>query len=181
MRRSFERLSLDLVASPLGRLSVVHDEAGVLRALDFPEYEARMHRLLRLHYGADGYSLAEASAPRALTSALDAFFAGDVDTIDAVAVRTGGTDFQRLVWAALRRIPAGTTTSYGELAATIGRPDAVRAVGLANGSNPVPIVVPCHRVVGADGGLTGYGGGLERKRWLLAHERACAGRRRASA
>jgi len=78
------------------------------------------------------------------------------------------------VWAALRRIPAGTTTSYGALAAEIGRPAAVRAVGLANGANPVAIVVPCHRVIGADGSLTGYGGGLPRKRWLLAHEGVAA-------
>ena len=78
------------------------------------------------------------------------------------------------MWAALRRIPAGTTTSYGALAAEIGRPAAVRAVGLANGANPVAIVVPCHRVIGADGSLTGYGGGLPRKRWLLAHEGVAA-------
>jgi methylated-DNA-[protein]-cysteine S-methyltransferase len=85
-----------------------------------------------------------------------------------------GTDFQRTVWQALRRIPCGTTISYGELARRIGRPAAVRAVGLANGANPVGVVVPCHRVIGADGSLTGYGGGIERKRWLLAHERASA-------
>jgi methylated-DNA-[protein]-cysteine S-methyltransferase len=181
MRREIQPFSLDPVPSPLGTLLVVHDDAGALRALDFPEYEARMHRLLRLHYGTNGYVLAPKPAPRALKSALDAFFAGEVDAIDSLVVRTGGTEFQRLVWVALRRIPAGTTTSYGQLAAAIERPDAVRAVGLANGANPVVIVVPCHRVIGADGSLTGYGGGLERKRWLLAHERACVGRRRASA
>jgi methylated-DNA-[protein]-cysteine S-methyltransferase len=85
-------------------------------------------------------------------------------------VTTGGTPFQREVWAALRRIPAGQIASYGQLAARIGRPAAVRAVGLANGSNPVGVIVPCHRVIGANGSLTGYGGGIERKRWLLAHE-----------
>jgi methylated-DNA-[protein]-cysteine S-methyltransferase len=172
-------LLVDRVPSPLGSLFVVHDGDGHLRALDFPDYEPRLCRLLRLHYGA--CDLAPGSAPRATVRALDAFFAGDVDTIDTLAVHTGGTEFQRRVWAALRRIPAGTTTSYGQLAATIGRPDAVRAVGLANGANPAAIVVPCHRVIGADGSLTGYGGGIERKRWLLAHERACAGRRRESA
>jgi methylated-DNA-[protein]-cysteine S-methyltransferase len=93
-----------------------------------------------------------------------------VRAIDAVDVRTGGTDFQRRVWAALRRIPAGTTTSYGRLAAAIGSPSACRAVGLANGANPIGIVVPCHRVIGADKTLTGYGGGIDRKRWLLDHE-----------
>jgi methylated-DNA-[protein]-cysteine S-methyltransferase len=89
-------------------------------------------------------------------------------------VRTGGTDFQRRVWAALRHIPAGTTTTYGGLARVIGQPSASRAVGLANGANPIAIVVPCHRVIGADGTLTGYGGGIERKRFLLAHERRWA-------
>jgi methylated-DNA-[protein]-cysteine S-methyltransferase len=101
-----------------------------------------------------------------------AYFAGDLSAIERLAVVTGGTDFQREVWAALRRIPAGRTLSYGALATQLGRPKAVRAVGLANGANPIGIVVPCHRVIGADGSLTGYGGGLERKRWLLAHEGA---------
>ena len=81
-----------------------------------------------------------------------------------------GTPFQRRVWAALRDIPYGETVSYGELAAALGRPTASRAVGLANGKNPISIIVPCHRVVGADGSMTGYGGGLERKRWLLSFE-----------
>ena len=85
---------------------------------------------------------------------------------------TSGTGFPRAVWASLRRIPAGSTISYGALAAELGRTKAVRAVGLANGANPISIVVPCHRVTGADGASTGYGGGLDRKRWLLAHESA---------
>ena len=106
-----------------------------------------------------------------MKDALARFFAGDVEAIAPLAVRTNGTDFQRRVWAALRRIPAGRTTTYGELAATIGAPAASRAVGLANGANPIAIVVPCHRVIGANGTLTGYGGGLARKRWLLDHER----------
>jgi len=87
-------------------------------------------------------------------------------------VQTAGTPFQRAVWRALREIPRGATESYSKLAQRIGRPTAVRAVGLANGSNPIGIVVPCHRVIGANGSLTGYGGGMERKRWLLEHERA---------
>jgi len=86
-------------------------------------------------------------------------------------VETGGTPFQQEVWRSLRAIPCGTTTSYGKLAAQIGRPAAVRAVGLANGANPVAVVIPCHRVIGSNGSLTGYGGGLERKRWLLDHEK----------
>jgi methylated-DNA-[protein]-cysteine S-methyltransferase len=91
--------------------------------------------------------------------------------LDAIEVDTGGTPFQQRVWQELRRIPAGSTRSYSEVARAIGRPSAVRAVAAANGANPVSIVIPCHRVIGADGSLTGYGGGLHRKRWLLAHER----------
>jgi methylated-DNA-[protein]-cysteine S-methyltransferase len=97
------------------------------------------------------------------------YFAG-VRTAFDLAVAPRGTPFQQAVWAALREIPFGRTTSYSGIARSIGRPDAVRAVGAANGSNPIPIIQPCHRVVGADGSLTGFGGGLERKRWLLAHE-----------
>jgi methylated-DNA-[protein]-cysteine S-methyltransferase len=103
---------------------------------------------------------------------LSRYFAGEVTTIEVIPVATAGTAFQRDVWAALRKIPPGTTLSYGALARTIGRPRSVRAVGLANGANPIGIIVPCHRVIGADGSLTGYGGGIERKRWLLAHEGA---------
>ena len=101
---------------------------------------------------------------------MEAYFAGNLAAIDEIRVETGGTPFQREVWAALRTIPAGTTLSYSALAVQIGRPKAVRAVGLANGANPISIVVPCHRVIGANNSLTGYGGGMQRKRWLLAHE-----------
>jgi methylated-DNA-[protein]-cysteine S-methyltransferase len=101
---------------------------------------------------------------------LAAYFARDLKEFD-VRISSAGTGFQRQVWAALTTIPYGETWSYRELAAVLGRPLAARAVGLANGRNPVSIIVPCHRVVGANGSLTGYGGGLERKRWLLAHER----------
>ena len=140
-----------------------------MRALDFEDHETRLHRLLGRHY--PGHALAEAPAPASAARALDAYFEGDLAALAGVLVATGGTAFQREVWAALREIPAGATTSYGELAAKIGRPAACRAVGLANGANPVGIVVPCHRVIGASGALTGYGGGLPRKQWLLDHER----------
>ncbi len=105
-----------------------------------------------------------------IAAQLDAYFSGDLRTFD-VTLKLEGTDFQRRVWAQLQEIPYGETISYGELAARIGNERASRAVGLANGRNPVSIIVPCHRVIGADGSLTGYGGGLERKTWLLAHER----------
>jgi len=162
------RLQLDRVMSPLGEILLACDEERRLRALDFHDYEDRMRQLLRLHYGA--FELTSAPAPDAVTMPLRGYFAGDQAALAVITVETGGTPFQRSVWAALRRIPLGATTTYGALAASIGRPSAVRAVGLANGANPVSIVVPCHRVIGSDGALTGFGGGLHRKRWLLEHE-----------
>jgi len=154
--------------SPLGTLLIVSDEQAHLRALDFDDHEANMRNGLRRLYGA--VTLTPDQAPRATLQALDAYFAGELAAIDALPVPTGGTPFQREVWAALRDIPAGRTLGYGELAAQLGRPGASRAVGLANNANPVSIVVPCHRVIGKQGALTGYGGGLPRKRWLLEHE-----------
>jgi O-6-methylguanine DNA methyltransferase len=162
------RLAIDRLSSPIGTLLLVSDEDGRVRALDFDDYEARMLRLLKTHYGDP--TLAPGPAPTPARRALDAYFAGDLGAIDDIPVATGGTPFQRTVWAAMRRISAGTTTSYGALAAIINRPSAMRAAGLAVGSNPVAVIVPCHRVIGADNSLTGYGGGLARKRWLLAHE-----------
>jgi methylated-DNA-[protein]-cysteine S-methyltransferase len=155
----------------LGRLLVVCDSIGGLCALDFEPFEARMLRLLRAQRGTDPRELTQAPVPRSIADSLGAFFAGDLGALDALEASLGGTPFQRSVWAALREIPHGSTTTYSALAAAIGRPGAPRAVGHANGSNPIAIVVPCHRVVGSDGALTGYAGGLERKRWLLEHER----------
>ena len=146
------------------------DAAGALRVFDWDGYEARMQRLLVRHYGP--VTPKTDRAPKHVRLALTAYFDGDLGGIDRLDCATGGTEFQRTVWAALRDIPAGRTESYGQLAARIGRPAAVRAVGLANGANPIGLIVPCHRVIGADGSLTGYGGGIERKRWLLNHEGA---------
>ena len=162
------RLTLTEYTAPLATLLLVTDGEGALRALDFADYDERMRRLLARHYGS--FELVPGPAPAALTAALDAYFAGDLAALDAVRVATGGSAFQRGVWAALRAIPPGHTTSYGALAASLGNPGASRAVGLANGANPVGIVVPCHRVIGSSGAITGYAGGVERKRWLLAHE-----------
>ena len=139
-------------------------------ALDFADYEPRMHRLLREHYG--DYALKNGAAPASIIRSLDAYFDGDLTALSSVRTVTGGTSFQRTVWRALRSIKPGTTRSYGQIATKIGRPAASRAVGTANGANPIAIVVPCHRVIGANGSLTGYGGGLPRKRLLLEHERA---------
>ncbi|MBZ4400467.1 methylated-DNA--[protein]-cysteine S-methyltransferase [Myxococcus sp. MISCRS1] len=170
MAETTARFLIDRTDTPIGELVIIADREGHLRAVDWTEHEARMLQLLRLHYGEKGYTLEEARDPGGLTGTMRAYFSGRLDVIDTLPVRTAGTDFQREVWAALRSIPCGSTVSYSELARRIGRPAAVRAVGLANGANPVGIVVPCHRVVGANGSLTGYGGGIQRKRWLLSHE-----------
>jgi methylated-DNA-[protein]-cysteine S-methyltransferase len=130
-----------------------------------------MRRLLRRHYGEKGFNLTSGRVANVLTQAIRSYFAGDLSAIDKLPVKTAGTPFQREVWHALRKISCGTTISYGQLAKQINRPAAVRAVGLANGSNPIGVIVPCHRVIGSNGLLTGYGGGLERKRWLLEHEK----------
>jgi methylated-DNA-[protein]-cysteine S-methyltransferase len=149
-------------------LLIVTDDAGVLRAIEFGDHESRMKRLLRNHYA--DYVLEAGKAPVSLKRALEAYFNGRINALADVKTATGGTVFQREVWKALRTIPAGTTMSYRQLASKVGRHGASRAVGAANGANLIPIVVPCHRVIGADGSLTGYGGGLAHKKWLLEHE-----------
>ena len=161
-------LTLDRIETPVGTVLLVVDAEGAVRALDFAGYEDRMMRLLRRHYG--DAPLTDGRAPEPVREAVAAYFAGDIAALDGLTVRTGGTEFQRAVWAALRDIPAGQTRTYGQLATAIGRPKAVRAAGLANGQNPVAVIVPCHRVIGANGTLTGFAGGLERKQWLLDHE-----------
>jgi len=152
----------------MGTLLLVTDREGALRALEFADLESRMHRLLKRFYG--NYELQAGPAPVALIQALEAYFGGDLGALAGAPVAMAGTEFQRKVWTGLQGIPAGTTTSYGQLAAELGRPQASRAVGAANGSNPIGIVVPCHRVIGANGSLTGYAGGMARKQWLLQHE-----------
>jgi methylated-DNA-[protein]-cysteine S-methyltransferase len=163
-----ETFGLDRLQTPIGIALLVTDADGALRALEWEDYELRLRQLLRLHYGAT--VLQDAQAPDAIRAALTGYFAGNLACLSTIKWRVAGTAFQRKVWTALPTIPAGTTTSYGALAAQLEMPKAVRAVGHANGSNPISVVVPCHRVVGADGSLTGYGGGLKRKRWLLEHE-----------
>jgi methylated-DNA-[protein]-cysteine S-methyltransferase len=163
-------LQIDHIATPIGELVIIADAKGRLRAIDWRDHEPRMLQLLGRYCGKAGYTLSKRRDPGGLSTALHAYFKGDLHAIDRLPVDTGGTDFQQSVWRELRRIPCGKTISYAELAARIGKPKAVRAAGLANGANPVSIVLPCHRVIGSDGSLTGYGGGLHRKRWLLAHE-----------
>ena len=161
--------------SPIGTL-VLAVRDGVLCALVFAEGWAHHRARLTRRFGAVAFRRAQDRA--GVSGRLAAYFAGDLHALDGLAVDAGGAPFQRRVWAALRRIPPGETVSYQTLARRIGSPAAVRAVGAANGANPVGIVVPCHRVIGADGRLTGYAGGLARKRWLLAHERADAAEQR---
>ncbi|HEY9270403.1 methylated-DNA--[protein]-cysteine S-methyltransferase [Achromobacter sp.] len=161
---------LERVPTPIGLMLVLSDEQQRLRAVDWEDYESRMHLLLRRQYRNQDVDLRDAARASPARRALRDYFDGDVRAIDSLDVATGGTDFQRVVWQALRGISGGQSISYGALANRIARPAAVRAVGTANGANPIGIVVPCHRVVGADASLTGYGGGLHRKRWLLDHE-----------
>ncbi|WP_318374804.1 methylated-DNA--[protein]-cysteine S-methyltransferase [Enterobacter sp.] len=160
----------DKIATPLGPLWVICDEQFRLRAVEWEEHSDRMEQLLSLHYRLEGYQRVSASNPGGLSQKLRDYFAGDLSVIDTLPTETAGTPFQREVWKALRAIPCGQVMHYGQLAAALGRAGAARAVGAANGSNPVSIVVPCHRVIGSNGMLTGYAGGVQRKEWLLRHE-----------
>jgi len=164
------RLFLDRAPSPIGELLIVSDETGLLRAVDFHDFEPRLRRLLRLHYG--DMPLEAGAAPAAIRSPFVRYFDGELGALSDIAWDTGGTPFQRAVWRALTAIPPGQTIPYSELARRVERPTAIRAVGAANGANPLSLVAPCHRVIGMNGALTGYAGGVERKRWLLAHEGA---------
>jgi methylated-DNA-[protein]-cysteine S-methyltransferase len=171
MKTDTHQLQIDTVEGPAGApfaaVYVVTD-GSCLCSVDFAGYEERMHRLLKRRYGV--YQLAERNDPCGASSSMRAYFAGKLDALDELGVRTGGTAFQSSAWLALRAIPAGTTATYRQQAARVGRPAAVRAIGAANGQNPLAIVLPCHRVVGMDGRLTGYAGGLATKDWLLRHE-----------
>jgi methylated-DNA-[protein]-cysteine S-methyltransferase len=165
-----ERFRIDRLATPIGEALIVTDDAGILRSFDWADRHSNVARLLRLHYGS--VVLEPGAAPRSIKWLLRRYFDGDLGCLAAIKWRTGGTPFQRAVWNALTTIAAGETLSYGALATKLGCRRSVRAVGSANGANPISVVVPCHRVIGSDGTLTGYGGGLERKRWLLNHEGA---------
>ena len=165
-----KRLLIDRLETPIGTAMIVTDELGVLRAFDWSDHDERLRRLMRRYYGST--PIADGPAPTPVREALSAYFAGDIRALEGLKWSSSGTAFQLSVWRALCEIPVGETISYAELARRIGRPKAVRAVGLANGANPIGLIAPCHRVIGANGTLTGYGGGLHRKRWLLRHEGA---------
>ena len=160
-------LCFDEIPSAIGTVLLVTDGAR-LCALDYVGYEQRMTDLLKPRYGS--VRLKKSPDPCGFSSRIRAYLHGEYRALDEIPVSTGGTLFQQRVWTALRTIPPGTVMSYGEMAAQLGQPRAFRAVGAANALNPIAIVVPCHRLVGANGSLTGYAGGLERKRLLLEHE-----------
>jgi len=160
----------DKMSTPLGELWVICDEQFRLRAVEWDEHSARMSLLLDLHYKKNGYCRVDSKNPGGLCQKLDEYFSGNLAIIDALPTETAGTPFQREVWKALREIPCGQVMHYGQLATFLGRAGAARAVGTANGSNPISIVVPCHRVIGSNGTMTGYAGGVARKEWLLRHE-----------
>jgi methylated-DNA-[protein]-cysteine S-methyltransferase len=162
-----KELQFDRIDSPIGDILIVVDD-GQLCSLDYADYKPRMMTLLQRRYGA--VHLTEVVDPCGFSSRVREYLAGDYNSLDTIPVNTGGTVFQQEVWSALRTIPPGTTMAYGELAAKLGRPTAYRAVGGTNALNPVAIVLPCHRVVGANASMTGYAGGIERKQWLLKHE-----------
>jgi methylated-DNA-[protein]-cysteine S-methyltransferase len=162
-------MSYTVIDSPIGELTLVaDDESDALRALYMVEHR---HAPGRETFGArlDGADAAHVFG--AVTAQLAEYFAGDRTAFD-VPTAPIGTEFQRAVWQQLRAIPYGETRTYGQIAALLGNPKAVRAVGLANGRNPLSIVVPCHRVIGASGAMTGFGGGVERKEFLLGLEKA---------
>jgi methylated-DNA-[protein]-cysteine S-methyltransferase len=164
---------VDKMKTPLGTAILIADGNGAMLMYCWEENAHDWRKLFRRRYGDP--ELVARSDRFGHVAALKRYFDGDIGALDTIPVALAGTPFQTKVWNALRTIAGGTTLSYGALADRIGKPKAVRAVGLANGSNPIGVVVPCHRVIGADGSLTGYGGGLSRKRWLLEHEaRHCA-------
>ena len=153
--------------SPVGELTLAA-RGGRVCLLHFGRSDETVRRALARWYPAE--PVEPGPDPAGARQPLDAYFAGKLDALDQIAVELNGTSFQKRVWERLRSIRAGTTAAYADIARAISAPSAIRAVGAANGANPVAVIVPCHRVIGTNGTLTGYGGGLDRKRWLLEHE-----------
>jgi len=172
-------LFVDEAATPLGDLFLVTDGDGRVRLQAWRDVPGGWKKVVRRRLG--DVQLERGGDRFGHVGALLRYFRGNVTALDRIPVRFVGTPFQCAVWRALRTIGAGKTASYAEVARRVGSPAAVRAVGRANGSNPIGLIVPCHRVIGSDGSLTGYGGGLERKRWLLEHEARWSGTRATSA
>jgi methylated-DNA-[protein]-cysteine S-methyltransferase len=162
-------LTICTAPSPIGPLTIAaHDDRVCL--LHFGKDDAGVHKALSRWYPDE--TVEKDADPAGAATALAAYFSGAIDALDDRPVELNGTRFQRSVWTRLRSVRAGRTATYAEIAKAIGSPEAVRAVGAANGANPIALIVPCHRIIGSNGTLTGYGGGLSNKRWLLQHERA---------
>ncbi len=157
----------DEIETEIGKLLLVTNQEA-LCALYYGDEQSQLMKQLKRRYGQ--FQLHRVNNPQGFTDLVKAYFAGDYRALDRIPVSVDGTPFQQQVWSALRAIPTGNKIAYGELAAKVGKPTAARAVGMANAVNPVAIVVPCHRVIGANAKLVGYGGGLDRKQWLLKHE-----------
>ncbi len=155
--------------TPVGTMVLVARD-GVVLLFEFEETAGRVERPMRSRFG--DVELQPATNPFGISDRIRDYFAGDNHALDDLLTDGGGTEFEGQVWAELRKIPAGTTVSYGHIARKLGSVQHSRAVGTANGRNPIAIIVPCHRVIGADGSMTGYGGGIARKEWLLRHEGA---------
>lgn len=158
------------IDTPIGAIAVLEDQAGALFMVEFSDCEHRIERWLRRRFDSGRYVLAPGFLSVGIRDIFGAYFDGDVSILRDIPLRLDGTPFQNEMWTALRGIEPGETLAYGAFAERLGRPQSARAVGHANGANPLSIVVPCHRLVGSDGALTNYGGGIERKRWLLDHE-----------
>jgi methylated-DNA-[protein]-cysteine S-methyltransferase len=159
----------DRIQTPIGDMILVARD-GVLLLLQFEDATGRVEREMKLRF--KGQELQHTENPFGLSEIMRDYFAGNITAINNILTDGGGTDFEKQVWAELRKIPSGTTVSYGSIARKLGDINMSRAVGTANGRNPIAIVVPCHRVIGADGSMIGYGGGIARKEWLLRHEGA---------
>ena len=165
------RLSIEIVPTPLGPLTLALTEDDALCGVAFENRTESMWEFIHRRYG-DSTLGGSAKTTRngAAGASIRRYFDGEVEALDEIAVDAGGSDFQRTVWRALRQVRGGMTASYSELARGIGKPTGFRAVATANAINPVAIVIPCHRIIHADGSISGYGGGVDRKRWLLHHE-----------
>ena len=159
----------DRIPTPIGDMILVAQD-GVLLLLEFEDATGRVQREMKLRL--KNFELQPTTNPFGLTDIIRDYYGGNIHAIDNILTDGGGTSFEKSVWAELRKIPCGSTVSYGHIARKLGDINMSRAVGTANGRNPIAIVVPCHRVIGGDGSMTGYGGGIHRKEWLLRHEGA---------
>jgi O-6-methylguanine DNA methyltransferase len=162
-------ITLTDLSSPLGDLRLARCDDAVV-GLAFVDSWKRVEEFLARRFGS-GFQTRAGHAPD-VAETLRRYFDGDLEAVARLPLDPGGTSFQQSVWRALREVPAGRTTFYGAIARKIGTPQAARAVGAASGANPIWLAIPCHRAIGNDGNLTGYAGGIERKRWLLGHEGA---------